>query len=122
MAQQAANLSSQLHTGKVPIPKFKTGEITTSEWIKTELQLKAVLTSQQCKEAWSATPCVADDTAEDAAANTRGDANKKKIEQCNAAIDCIVDRIILTKQIANCGHQTLSHPRMAKRKTMGHLQ
>ena len=86
MAQQAANLSSQLHTGKVPIPKFKPGDITPSKWIETELQLKAAMTSQQCKEAWSKTPCVSDDTAKDAAANTRNDADKKKIAQCNAAI------------------------------------
>ena len=89
MAQQAANLSSQLHTGKVPIPKFKSGKITPSEWIEAELQLKAALTSQQCKDAWNTTPCVADDSAEDAAANTREDA-VKKIEQCNAAIALLI--------------------------------
>jgi hypothetical protein len=31
-------------------------------------------------------PFVTDETTEDSVANTVGDANKKKIEQCNAAI------------------------------------
>ena len=90
MAQQAANLSSQLTTGKVPIPRFKAGHITDAAYIEMELQLKAALTSQQCGDAWSSIPCVADDTAEDAAANTRNDANKKKIEQCNVAIALLI--------------------------------
>ena len=86
MAQQAANLSSQLTTGKVPIPRFKAGPISDAAYIEQELQLKAALTSQQCGDAWSSIPCVADDSAKDAVANTSNDANKKKIEQCNAAI------------------------------------
>ena len=122
MVQQVVGLSSQLHTGKVPIQKFPAGEITPAQWIATELQLKAAMTSQGCKEAWNTAPCVADDTAEAAAANSRGDDNKQKIARTVQRGDCIVDRIILTKQIANCGHQTLSHHRMAKRKTMGHLR
>ena len=89
MAQQAANLSSQLHTGKVPIPRFKAGAISPGEWNESEIQLKAALTSQQCGAAWSTTPCVEDTSAEAAVANAGGDA-VKKIERCNAAIALLI--------------------------------
>ena len=117
MAQQAANLSSQLHTGKVPIPRFKSGKITPSEWIEAELQFKAALTSQQCKEAWNTTPCVADDTAEDAAANTRGDANKKKIEQCNAAIALLTASFSQNKSLTARGQRAESVTTPAEHRT-----
>ena len=99
MAQQAANLSSQLHTGKVPIPRFKAGPITDAAYIETKLQLKAALTSQQCGDAWSSIPCVADDSAEDAAANTSNDANKKKIVQSNSAMALLIASFTLNTSL-----------------------
>ena len=86
MVQQGVGLSSQLHTGKVPIQKFPAGEITPAQWIATKLQLKAAMTSQGCKEAWSATPHATNTTSEDHAANEATPADKKKIEQCHATI------------------------------------
>ena len=120
MADQAAHLSSTLHTGRVPIPRFKEGEISPNGWIRAESQLKAALIGQGCTGAWSSTPCVTDPDAADAALNTRGADDRALITQHNSAR--IIDRIILTKQAINRRHQSLLHRRMAKRETMGHLQ
>ena len=89
MAQPAANLSSQLHTGKVPIPRFKAGPISAGEWNEAEIQMKAALTSQQCGDAWSTVPCVEDPSAEAARANLVGD-GITKIRTCNAAIALLI--------------------------------
>ena len=60
MVQLGVALDSQLHTRKVPIPRFRADEISPAQWIATGLQLKAAMTSQGCKEAWSATPHATD--------------------------------------------------------------
>ena len=101
MAQQAANLSSQLTTGKVPIPRFKAGPITDAAYIETELQLKAALTSQQCGDAWSSIPCVADDSAANAAANTGSDAGRKGIVQADAAIALLIASFSQNKSLTS---------------------
>ena len=92
MAQPAANLSSQLHTGKVPIP-------SPGDWNESEIQLKAALTSQQCGAAWSSIPCVTDASAENTVANAALPADVKKIENCHAAIALLIASFSQNKQL-----------------------
>ena len=117
MAQQAANLSSQLTTGKVPIPRFKAGLITDAAYNEMELQLKAALTSQQCGDAWSSIPCVADDSAANAAANTGSDAGRKGIVQADAAIALLIASFSQNKSLTSVIKR--SHPQHGQMESHG---
>ena len=99
MADQAAHLSSTLHTGRVPIPRFKEGPISPNGWIRAESQLKAALIGQGCTGAWSSTPCVTDPDAADAALNTRGADDRALITQHNSALALLTASFSQNKQL-----------------------
>ena len=98
MADQAAHLSSALHTGRVPIPRFKSGEISPNAWNRAEQQLKAAFISQGCPGAWSSTPCVTDPDNEDSDVNKLDD-NKEKIAQHNSALALLTASFSQNKQL-----------------------
>jgi len=98
MADQAAHLSSTLHTGRVPIPRFKSGEIDPNAWNRAEAQLKAAFTSQGCGGAWSSTPCVADPDNENSDVNKQED-NKERIAQHNSALALLTASFSQNKQL-----------------------
>jgi len=98
MADQAAHLSSTLHTGRVPIPRFKSGEIDPNAWNRAEAQLKAAFTSQGCGGAWSSTPCVADPDNENSDVNKQDD-NKERIAQHNSALALLTASFSQNKQL-----------------------
>ena len=98
MADQAAHLSSTLHTGRVPIPRFKSGEISPNAWNRAEQQLKAAFISQGCPGAWSSTPCVTDPDNEDSDVNKLDD-NKEKIAQHNSALALLTASFSQNKQL-----------------------
>jgi len=98
MADQAAHLSSTLHTGRVPIPRFKSGEIDPNAWNRAEAQLKAAFTSQGCGGAWSSTPCVADPDNENSDVNKHED-NKERIAQHNSALALLTASFSQNKQL-----------------------
>ena len=101
MVAPAAILSSQLHTGKVPIPRFKEGEISPGMWNESEIQLKAALTSQQCGAAWSSIPCVTDASAENTVANAALPEDVKKIENHHAAIALLIASFSQNKSLTS---------------------